>query len=549
MTNGRWGLFWFFSLGVYYLYRKYGVYKGIYMNKRFYFVLLACAYMTIVHADIDEDDYIKQPGVVRKIDQAKHPVNYAAGRTNEACTHNLSERELSEIASTKVYTDQTKFEPKVHVINYNPQIVKSELELDGRALGQNLAKGMMRELSNSPMVDGEELGKGLASGMISALSDPEIKDKLDEVIGKDSSLYSSFQDLSRDYKEIINNFIDTTLHRNYDMLLIESLVASGAFFALWYGMPMMMNMLERQLTRPKLIIESSKKSMWEQFAEMAGVPVQARKPAEMVFSPQVKKYLDTILKVTPSIHTKIKQGKTNVKYRNLMLYGPPGTGKTMFAKELAKQSGLEYVFMSGSSFSKFKDGEGIEALDELFAWANNSTGLLIFIDEAETFLSARENMDPQSRSYQLLNNFLNYTGERSNKFMIVFATNHKDLLDSAMYRRIDDLIEMPLPAKSQRIDALNLYIKKILMDTKQNGLAFVNSVAKCLHLKKIETIAEKTKGLSYGDLEGIINTIKTDTDILISALINDDVVDVVVDRAVKKHHAFTGGRYLGVIED
>ena len=203
--------------------------------------------------------------------------------------------------------------------------------------------------------------------------------------------------------------------------------------------------------------------------------------------------------------------------------------------------------MSGSSFSKFKDGEGIEALDELFAWANNSTGLMIFIDESETFLLKREGVDPQSRSYQLLNNFLNYTGERSNKFMIVFATNHKDQLDSAMYRRIDDLIEMPLPCKKQRIDTLNLYKKKILIDIQQNGKSFVDSVVKCLTLQKIEEIAVKTKGFSYGDLEGIINTIKTDADVLLHPAVSDTLINTVVERAVKKYATFTENQQLGLV--
>ena len=62
-------------------------------------------------------------------------------------------------------------------------------------------------------------------------------------------------------------------------------------------------------------------------------------------------------------------------------------------------------------------------------------------------------------------------------------------------------------------------------------------------------IAEITKGLSGGDLEGIINTIKTDTDILEPALVTRQLIDKVVERAIKKHHTFTGGKLLGSVED
>ncbi len=349
-----------------------------------------------------------------------------------------------------------------------------------------------------------------------------------------------------------NNMLGYHAKKLYYDFVLENLGLTSALLlgtvAGYYAIPIIAKYVERELLnpRPKLIIESSKKSLTERFTSMF---YAAPTPAEMVFSQALKQQLDDIIKVTSVIQKKIYEGKTNVKYRNLMLYGPPGTGKTMFAKELAKQSGLEYAFMSGSSFSKFKDGEGIEALDELFAWAKRSKGLMIFIDEAETFLSKRENMDPQSKAYQLLNNFLNYTGERSSQFMLVFATNHKDALDSAMYPRIDDLIEMPLPSKMQRLNTLILYKKKILLDVLQNGQQFVDSVNKQFNDDTMKSIAERTKGLSYGDLEGIINTIKTDTDILEPAIVSQKLINTVVDRAVKKHEAFTNGKLLGTVED
>jgi hypothetical protein len=363
--------------------------------------------------------------------------------------------------------------------------------------------------------------------------------------GKGSDLDLGIGELSGTGIRHANNFIWEVGGKNALMFGGIGLGVLGTGVTFWYGAPLAFKMLERYWTRPKLIIESSKQS----YSQWLTSFIYTRTPLDMVFSPALKEQLDDTVKVTSAINAKIKSGKTNVKYRNLMLYGPPGTGKTMFAKELAKRSGLEYAFMSGSSFSKFKDGEGIEALDELFAWAKRSKGLMIFIDEAETFLSKRENMDPQSKAYQLLNNFLNYTGERSDRFMLVFATNHQNSLDSAMYRRIDDLIEMPLPSKMQRIEALLLYKNKILMDLKQNGKAFVDSVEKYLNNQAIDTIAERTKGLSYGDIEGIINTLRTDADILTPAILNPNLINKVVDRAIKKHETFTQGKLLGSVED
>jgi hypothetical protein len=348
----------------------------------------------------------------------------------------------------------------------------------------------------------------------------------------------------------LNGFVRRTLQRNLCISGTILVITIGGSTFIYYGTRTGWRLVERNLMRPKLIIASSKKTLLQRMRERLllkhGPPASL---AEMICSKDLEERLNDIVRATRNIYAKTNAGATNVKYRNLMLWGPPGTGKTMFAKRLARESGLEWAYMSGSSFAKFKDGEGIEALDELFAWANRSKGLMLFIDEAEVFLAQREQMDSTSKAYQLLTNFLNYTGERSGKFMLVFATNHKHMIDSAMHRRIDDLIEIPLPKIPERFRVLALYRNKILFDQRQNGALFVNSARLCMDDTKLQEIAEQTEGLSNGDLEGIINIIKTDADITDTGLITIQVVDRAVEHALEKYAAFrtvVGSRKLRI---
>ena len=340
---------------------------------------------------------------------------------------------------------------------------------------------------------------------------------------------------------------DGDLQKNFRALLCQNLCMSGAIAVLTaagtafatYGIRTGWRAVERNLTRPKLIIASSKKTLLQRVKDR--LLFRHRTPdvvPDMIFHEELETRLRDIVRATQTIHARTNAGSTNVKYRNLMLWGPPGTGKTMFAKRLAIESGLEWAIMSGSSFAKFSDGEGIRALDELFKWANKSKGLLLFIDEAEAFLAKREQMDINSKAYQLLTNFLNYTGERSNRFMIVFATNHKQVIDSAIHRRIDDLVELPLPGAAERFRVLQLYRNKILFDMEQNGKIFVDSAQLCVDDEKLTEIAKKTEGLSNGDLEGIVNIIKTDADITEYGLVTSEVVDMAVQHALEKYAAF-----------
>lgn len=411
----------------------------------------------------------------------------------------------------------------------------ADMEQMGAALIRGMGTEIGKQLRHSSPETTQEFLNSIVKGLSGSLKGEELKKLLTHI----QETFDNKGDAQKaanaaiDFNtRNINRFFNNGILNNLSKIQIILLTSAILYFTAQYGIPMTFRMIERQWLRPKLIISSSKKGFFTSWFKS-----QPEK-TPMIFSPDLEKRLENIVQVTQTIHKKIKEGSTNVKYRNLMLYGPPGTGKTLFATELAKRSGLEYVSMSGSSFSKFKDGEGIEELDQLFAWANKGDGFLIFIDEAEAFLSMRENMDPQSRGYQILNNFLNYTGTRSNKFMLVFATNHKDSLDSAMHRRIDDLIELPLPEKTERIKILNLYIDIILMDLKQNEATLVQSVKNILTASKIEQIAEATNGLSAGDLEGIINTLKTDADTLTPCAITHDLVQKVVNQAVEKHQAF-----------
>eukprot|EP00897_Mesotaenium_endlicherianum_P006693 jgi/Mesen1/6051/ME000308S05241 len=96
----------------------------------------------------------------------------------------------------------------------------------------------------------------------------------------------------------------------------------------------------------------------------------------------------------PSLHKRIRQlaaatahTKTHgAPFRNMLFYGPPGTGKTMAAKELARQSGLDYALMTGGDVAPL-GAQAVTKIHQLFDWASKTRqGLLLFIDEADAFL-------------------------------------------------------------------------------------------------------------------------------------------------------------------
>ena len=399
---------------------------------------------------------------------------------------------------------------------------------------------------------GDGLAYGLSKGLPGAIRESfkEFKDQFSKSGDGNQGLSNLFQSWSNHFSEggegrlatqntgqAFGDMIRTAGHGFTSVFATNAAIAVAATFGIagaWFGTKAFLNYLDRYLQKPKIIIRSSHKGFFARLSNAFG-----KKPLptiSMIFNEELQKRLDSIILAANHTSTQIKAGKKNIKYRNLMLYGAPGTGKTMFAEKLAQESGMEFVVVSGASFSK---KGAIEAMDELFAWANKSTtGLVIFIDEAESLMINRDDLDPDSQSYKVYTNFLNYTGTRSDKFMIVMATNRLQIIDEAMNRRIDDLVEFKAPEFSERTATLKLYASKYLFDKAQNDALFTEQSQQLFTDEQIERVAQATAGFSNGDLEGLINTIKSDSNCTIDGLITQAIIDNALANMIQKQQAF-----------
>lgn len=145
------------------------------------------------------------------------------------------------------------------------------------------------------------------------------------------------------------------------------------------------------------------------------------------------------------------------------MYGHPGTGKTMFAKQLAKSSGMDYAILTGGDVAPL-GREAVPEMHKLFDWAQHSDkGVLLFVDEADAFLRKRGGEDASEMSEDLrnsLNAFLYRTGEATKDFMVVFASNQPEQLDWAVQDRVDEMVEFHLPGPEQRLAMLQMYFDK-----------------------------------------------------------------------------------------
>lgn len=313
-----------------------------------------------------------------------------------------------------------------------------------------------------------------------------------------------------------------------------TLLALGVYTAK-YGTGVTARFIEARLGKPSLVRDTSRLSVFGALRH----PVQTVRKLfvnyedslqGIILRPSLEKRLQEVSKATAN--TKKNKGL----YRNLLFYGPPGTGKTMFAKSLAKHSGMDYGIMTGGDIVPMGK-EGVTAMHKVFDWAQTSRrGLLLFVDEADAFLRKRnqEKMSEDLRS--TLNAFLYRTGESSQKFMLVLASNQPDQFDWAINDRLDEMIEFGLPNLEERVRLVRQYFEEHVLKPATTGSRTSRmKIANFDFSKKCQQIAEVTEGLSGREISKIAIAWQASAYGSPDGVLTEDMMDERVEEAVRQH--------------
>jgi len=130
--------------------------------------------------------------------------------------------------------------------------------------------------------------------------------------------------------------------------------------------------------------------------------------------------------------------------RKLLFIGPPGTGKTMTASALAGELHVPlFTIVLEGLITKFM-GETAAKLRAVFEAMRQTQGVYLF-DEFDALGAHRNQPNDVGEIRRVLNSFLQLLEKDTSQSLIVAATNHPDLLDRALFRRFDDVIEYQLP--------------------------------------------------------------------------------------------------------
>lgn len=168
--------------------------------------------------------------------------------------------------------------------------------------------------------------------------------------------------------------------------------------------------------------------------------------------------------------------------RKLLLIGPPGAGKTMTASVLATELGLPlYAILLDGLINKYL-GETASKLRLVFDTIKQTRGVYFF-DEFDALGARRTTENEVGEIRRVLNSFLQFIEQDSSESVVIAATNHIELLDPALFRRFDDVIEYRLPSD------------ELILEVLKNRLYLFETSGVRWH-----EVVEAARGLSYADI-------------------------------------------------
>ena len=164
---------------------------------------------------------------------------------------------------------------------------------------------------------------------------------------------------------------------------------------------------------------------------------------DLVLSPLLKNEIISFIS-SYRLRDQLLKAGVNVE-NNLLLYGPPGCGKTSIAQFIANQLNLPLLTVRLDGLVSSLLGSTAKNIHKIFDFASKRECVL-FLDEFDVIAKLRDDSNELGELKRVVNSLIQNIDMFSSDSILIAATNHHELLDSAVWRRFNKIISLDFSA-------------------------------------------------------------------------------------------------------
>lgn len=208
---------------------------------------------------------------------------------------------------------------------------------------------------------------------------------------------------------------------------------------------------------------------------------------DMVLEPRVE---DKILRIEKEYIARERLAHHGLRPRQkILLYGSSGCGKSMTAERIAWDLGLPFYKVRFDTIISSYLGESASNLNKLFESLEKYPCVLL-LDEFDIIGKQRDiKSNDVGEIHRIVNIVLGLLEEYNGHGILIATTNLEGSLDKALFRRFDEIIELPKPSENEIVDLLKVTFSAL-------------TLSKEIVFKKY---AKRMQGLSYALVVKIAN--------------------------------------------
>jgi SpoVK/Ycf46/Vps4 family AAA+-type ATPase len=175
----------------------------------------------------------------------------------------------------------------------------------------------------------------------------------------------------------------------------------------------------------------------------------------------------------------------------ILLEGPPGSGKTTLAEAVATEIAVPLLTVRYEALIGSFLGETASRLDTLFS-AVRIRPCVLFFDEFDVVAKERGDTHETGEIKRVVSSLLLQIDRLPSHVIVVAATNHAELLDRAVWRRMQIRLSLPKATREGKIELLRAW-------SGRTGVNFGKSE---------RSIADRLRDVSYAELEDFAEDVR-----------------------------------------